>query len=129
MLGIRDAGLSRFDGQGLAGRVMVEVHNPNGYRIKVKDPDVDLYANDMRLGKATLDSTIVLQPRSTALYTVPLHATLQQGGQGALLPLMLTGLFGGRVKLGVKGTVVGKVGLLRKRFPFEAEYMLDPNDH
>lgn len=128
MLGIRDAAISRFDAKGIAGRVQVEIHNPNNYRIRLKDPDVDLYANDVLLGKAMLDSTVVLDRNSTRTYTVPLHATLQEGGQGALLPVLLTTMLGGRVKLGVKGTAVGQVGLLRKRFPFEAEYMVEPGE-
>lgn len=124
LVGIRDAQVSRFDAQGVAARVFVDIHNPNPYRIKVKKPDVDLYLNDVYFGKAVLDSTLELQRNSTLTYAVPLHATMQGGG-ASMLPLMLGTLLGGQVKLAAKGTVVAKVGLFSKRFPFEAEHMLD----
>jgi hypothetical protein len=38
----------------------------------------------------------------------------------------MTAALGGSVKLGMKGTVVGRAGLfLRKRFPFEVEQRID----
>ena len=62
---------------------------------------------------------MVLQRRTEKVYSVPMHAELKGG---SLLMLLLSGSFSGKdVTLGVKGTVVGKAGFLRKRFPFELE--------
>ena len=124
LVGVQDAQVTRFDATGLSATVTVQVHNPNNYRIKVMDPDMDLYVNDVALGKATLDSTIMLEASSTQAYTIPLHATLANG-QAGLLPLLMSTALSGSLKLGVKGTVVGKAGLLRKRFPFEVEQRID----
>ena len=111
--------VDRMDAKGIAVRVDALVNNPNNYRIHVLDPDVDLYVNDKFIGKGILDSTLVLEKKSTQVYTIPLHAELQGG---ALLMVLVSGVFSGNeVKLAAKGTVVGKVGLLRKRFPFEFE--------
>lgn len=124
LVGVQNAQVTRFDATGLSATVTVQVHNPNNYRIKVMDPDMDLYVNDVALGKATLDSTIILEAASTRAYTVPVHATLTNGQPG-LLPLLMGTALNGSVKLGVKGTVVGKAGLLRKRFPFEVEQRME----
>lgn len=111
--------VDRMDAKGIAVRVDALVHNPNNYRIQVLDPDVDLYVNDKFIGKGILDSTLILEKNSTNVYTVPMQAELQGG---ALLMVLVSGVFNGNeVKLAAKGTVVGKVGLLRKRFPFEFE--------
>jgi LEA14-like dessication related protein len=111
--------VDRMDAKGIAVRVDALVHNPNNYRIQVLDPDVDLYVNGKFIGKGILDSTLILEKNSTNVYTVPMHAELQGG---ALLMVLVSGVFNGNeVKLAAKGTVVGKVGLLRKRFPFEFE--------
>lgn len=123
VIGIEDAQITRFDGSGLAATVTVLVRNPNDYRISVQDPDVDLYVNDAPLGKATLDSTIVLEPNSMRSYTIPLHVTMHGEASGSAA-FLLTAALTGAVKLGVKGTVVGKTGLLRKRFPFEVEQVI-----
>ena len=125
LVGVQGAQVTRLDASGIAATVTVQVHNPNDYKISVMDPDMDLYVNGVALGKATLDSTIVLARNSTGTYSIPLHATLNNG-QTNLLPLLMTAALGGSVKLGVKGTVVGKAGLfLRKRFPFEVEQEID----
>jgi LEA14-like dessication related protein len=116
---VADVSIEKMDAKGIALRVDALLSNPNGYRIHVLDPDVDLYLNDKFMGKAILDSALVLDRKTTRLYSVPLHAELSGG---SLLVMLLSGALGGdSFKLGAKGTVVGKAGLVRKRFPFELE--------
>lgn len=111
--------VERMDAKGIAVRVDALVENPNSYKIHVLDPDVDLYINEKFIGKGLLDTALVLDKKSTRVYSIPMHAELQGG---SLLMVLLSGaLNGNEVKLAAKGTVVGKVGLLRKRFPFEFE--------
>jgi LEA14-like dessication related protein len=119
---IRSMEVLRMDGRQIAVRVDVQVLNPNGYRISVEDPDVDLFLNDTFVGKGLLDSTLVLERRSDQVYPVYLHADL---AGGPLMMVMLGGALTGQVKLGVKGTVLARSGMLRKRFPFEAEETID----
>ncbi len=120
---ITNISVEKMDGKGIAVRVDALLDNPNGYRIHVLDPDVDLYINDKYIGKGILDSALVLDRKTTRVYSVPLHADLQGG---SLLMLLLSGaLTGDDVKFGAKGTVVGKAGLIRKRFPFELEEQID----
>jgi len=116
---ITNVAVEKMDAKGIAVRVSALIHNPNGYRIHVLDPDVDLYLNDTYIGKGILDSALVLERKATNVYSVPLHADLQGG---SLLMLLLSGaMTGGDLKLGAKGSIVGKAFLLRKRFPFELE--------
>ncbi|MBK6893355.1 MAG: LEA type 2 family protein [Flavobacteriales bacterium] len=124
IVGVQDVQVTRFDATGLSATVTVEVNNPNNYRISVTDPDVDLYINDVAMGKATLDSMVTLDPASTRTYVLPLHATFTNG-QAGMLPLLMTVALTGSVKLGLKGTAVGKAGMLRKRFPVEVEQRVD----
>lgn len=124
LVSVQNAELTRFDGRGLSATITAEVYNPNNFRIHVMDPDMDLYINDVAMGKATLDSTIVLAPNSSRTYTVPLHATFTNG-QAGLIPLLMTSALNGTIKLGIKGTVLGKARSLRKRIPFEMEQAID----
>ncbi|MBP8822720.1 MAG: LEA type 2 family protein [Flavobacteriales bacterium] len=123
LLGVRDARLTRMDAKGLSAVINVEVNNPNDFRITVTNPDADLYLNDVAIGKAELDSAVVLAPNSTATYAVPLRADFAEG-QG-VLPLLLGSALSGTMKLGVKGTVEGRARWLRKRFPFEAQHAMN----
>lgn len=119
--GITDVEVSRLDQTGVAARVTVTLDNPNSFRIHVRDPNVDLFLNEVYIGKAVLDSNLVLDRRSVKNYPVPLHASFDgHGGQamGALLSAALTG----KAKLKAKGSIVGRALFLRKRFPFEEEH-------
>ncbi len=124
LTGVNSLKVTHLDTKGIALTVGVEMKNPNGYKIKVKDPDVDLSINGIGIGKAVLDSTVVLQQRSTQTYLVPLRVDFQLD-QAGILPGLAMGLLTGSVKLGAKGTVLGKAGLLRKRFPFEVQQQID----
>jgi len=122
LVDISDVEVRHFDGRSVALRVDAMVRNPNGFKIHVEDPDMDLYINDRFIGKGLLDSALVLDKRSSKVYPVYLHADLQGG---PLLLMLITGAMGGDMKLTAKGSVVGRSGVLRKRFPFEMEEMID----
>ena len=124
LVGIRSMKLTHVDTKGITATVGVEMKNPNGYKIRVKDPDVDLSINGIGVGKALLDSAVVLKRRSTEVYRIPIHVNFQID-QAGIIPGLATGFLTGSVKLGVKGTVVGKAGLVRKRFPFSDEQVID----
>lgn len=124
MVAVRSFKITHLDAKGISAVAGVELDNPNGYRIQVRDPDVFLSVNGMGIGKATLDSTVVLKRRSTDVYRIPLRVDFQLD-QAGILPGLATGLFTGSIKLGVKGSVVGKAGLVRKRFPFTDERTID----
>lgn len=123
LVGVRDARLTRFDGKGISAVIAVEVYNPNSYRIQLSEPDVDLLLNGMPLGKAVMDSALVLVPNSTQVYQIPLHATVNPGTNW--MPLLLGTAMGGTLHLQAKGTVLAKAKMVRKRFPFELEQDLD----
>jgi LEA14-like dessication related protein len=119
---IADVEVRKLDLKGVDLTAHVRLENPNGYRIHVKDPDVDLYLNGTFVGKGMLDSTLVLDKRTSRIYEIPLHAEFKGAN---LLMMMLGGALSGEMKIGAKGTVVGQAGLLRKRFPFEVEETVD----
>ncbi len=119
--GITNVELNRMDAEGVAARITVTLDNPNSFRIHVIDPNVDLFLNEVYIGKAVLDSNLVLDSKSTKDYPVPMHATFDDHGtqaMGAMLAAALTG----KATLKAKGSIVGKAFLLRKRFPFEEEH-------
>ncbi len=124
LVGIRSFKVTQVGLKGISATIGAELKNPNGYRIHVQDPDVDLSINGISIGKALLDSTITLRRRSSEAYDIPVRVNFQID-QAGIIPGLATGLLSGSIKLGVKGTVVGKAGLLRKRFPFEAEQRID----
>ncbi len=122
--GITNVEVDKMDQSGVSARVTVTLDNPNSFRIHVSDPNVDLFLNEVYIGKAVLDSSIVLSKKSVKDYAVPLHATFDDHGtqaMGAMLSAALTG----KATLKAKGSIVGRAFLLRKRFPFEEEHAFE----
>ena len=119
--GITDVQVSRMDQSGVAARVTVTLDNPNSFRIQVSDPNVDLFLNEVYIGKAVLDSSLVLEKESVKDYPVPLHASFDGHG-GQAMGAMLAAALSGKARLKAKGSIVGRAFLLRKRFPFEEEH-------
>ena len=115
---IVDVEMHKLDTKGVSLTALVKLENPNGYRIHVKDPDVDLYLNGTYVGKGYLDTNLVLPKRSNMVHRVPLHAEFKGLN---LLMVMLGSALSGEATIGAKGTVLGQAGLLRKRYPFEVE--------
>ena len=104
----------------IAVEVTVQIENPNGYRIKLTEPDVDLFVNDKLVGQAVFYEDLVLDKRTDTSYVVPVSAAFD-GKFNSIMIASLGGLFGGNMTVGAKGTIVGKAGLIRKTVPFEFE--------
>jgi LEA14-like dessication related protein len=115
---VRSVELRRIDDHGVSFTVEAVINNPNDYRIKARDPDVDLFVNGKPMGKATIDSVLTLDKHSERSYFVPVTAIIS-GDQ--LTGIVLAGMLTGRVMLRAQGSMVGQVGLFRRRFPFELE--------
>ncbi len=111
-----------LDARSVSLRVDARIDNPNGFSIQVEEPDVDLFLNDKFIGKGSLDSALTLDRKSAQVYPIYLRANLHGV---PLLMMLLTGELNGEVKFGAKGTVAGRSGVLKKRFPFEVEEMID----
>jgi LEA14-like dessication related protein len=119
---VQAVSLQQLDPDGIWFTVDAVIENPNGYRIKARDPDVDLFVNGSSIGKARIDSVITLEKHSTQLYSIPVHVAVSDKQMTAIL---LASAFSGKATLGAKGTLVGQAGPLKRRFPFEVEHMLE----
>ncbi len=115
---VRSVTTTGFGNEGAAFTVEAVIDNPNDYRIKAKDPDVDLFLNGQLIGAATLDSALVLEKMSSQAYQVHLHA---RPNDDKFMTMVLLAALSGKATIGAKGTVVGQAGLFRHRFPFELE--------
>ncbi len=115
---VENVRLAGMDAQGMALRVDVRVNNPNRYRIRVHEPELDLYLNDTRIGTAVLDTPLTVPAQSTSTVRIPLHARVEGG---PLLVMGLGMLLGDRPVLRAEGTVGARAGLVRKRVPIRLE--------
>ena len=93
----------------------VRVHNPNGYAIKIKDVDLNLFVGNKDLGKLKLDKPVKFPRKKEAVQSitiVPDKKDILQAAAGAASGAILSG----KVKVKIKGRVKGKVMGIGKWF-------------
>ncbi len=88
---------------GLAGTNMsidIRMYNPNSYSLKLKKADVDVFINDTRVGKMTVDGKYTINRLDTFVLPVLLTVDMKN-----VLPNALQLLFNSNVNVKLTGTI------------------------
>lgn len=101
---------------GLGGSVIsadIKYYNPNSFRMKLKQAEMDVTVNNVFMGHSTLD-TLMDIPKLDTFY-IPVHMTINMK---ALISNSLNALLSNEVDLKLEGSAkLGKAGVY-KNFPF-----------
>jgi LEA14-like dessication related protein len=90
------------------------LQNPNGYKVKVTESDLNVWVNGREAGKVRLLEPVTILPRSTANYTLKVHAPYEELAPGFITSL-ITLLFVDAIAFKAEGYVKGKaLGVTRK---------------
>jgi len=96
---------------GLAQTAMtmdIRLYNPNNYSLKLKNADVDVFINNNRLGKMTVNGSYTITKLDTFSLPVMLDVDLKNG-----LPNVLQLVFNSDVDVKLSGTIkAGRHGVL-----------------
>lgn len=124
---VQSVNFNRTAGDELLITMGVELFNPNGYKIKVVKSDLDLVIGGTSAGKAQLKKKVIIQKRKEGTYDVIIQADQKAIGK-ALLSSGLGALFTGKVQVGVKGWVKGRVFIFGKKFDVDFKQSVDMKD-
>lgn len=105
--GIDSVKLEKIEKKSLDLTLGVKVSNPNGFTIKVKSSDFEVYADDILLGRAKVDKKIKLIKKKEDTYAVPIHIDLEDGVLLKFIKFALKDKVKVRIKGFVKGSVLG----------------------
>lgn len=122
MSDIRDIKLNNVNGR-LEVQAGMNIKNPNNYSIKVKKIEADMLVNGANVGKIHLSKKVMLPKKSDQMQNFSVNTELSN-----LLSALPGVLFGGDIRLQLKGYVKGKVFLFSRKFPFEAEEKISSKD-
>jgi len=117
--GVENFKVEEQNGDKMVVRLDLRVFNPNKYNITIKKTNLDVLLNGKYIGKTSMKENIKIKKKKEDVYPVRLvmnKKDLMKGAMGSL-----GGLFGGSVKLGVKGNVKAKAYGIGKKFPVEFE--------
>jgi len=106
--------------------VSATLDNPNSFNIKMLDSDLDLYLDDKLMGKAHLLKSIHIKKKSNETYKFQVETDVLD--QGKLLPLLIQTALTGKLKVGVKGDVKGKVYFITRRVKVDMEDVVSIKD-
>ncbi len=116
--GIKDVKTASISGDNMELSFNLEVNNPNGFKVVLKESDLDISINDKSLGRTFSAEKMVIKRRTTSSNPVKLSMTYRDfmaatiGGIGLLLKSE-------PVTFKVKGSIKGRIGWLKKNIPIE----------
>lgn len=109
--GTENLKLGKLDGKKLALSFDARLENQNGYTIKIKPSDLDVFIDNVQVGTIHLDEKIKIKRKSESLVEVPLTVEL---GPNALINITKV-LLKKKVNLRLTGDVKGGVWFLSKK--------------
>jgi LEA14-like dessication related protein len=91
-------------------------HNPNAYGFKIKQSSSDVYIENVYLGKAVTDSTIIVAKKSDFVIPIRVQADMKNLLKNAWMTLTRKS-----VLLKVNGTITAGMGRIYRSFPYSYE--------
>lgn len=113
--------LEKMDGKKIAFLVKVVVENENWYALKVKPSTVDVFIEDVFVGKLYLTKKVKIKAKSAGVVELPVRAELEDGALMTLLKYAMKD----KVGVHLKGKIKGGVFCFYKRFPVDEKRTVD----
>lgn len=106
--GISNIKVAHLNTKELVFSADAKIYNPNNYKVSIRPSTLDLYLDDVYIGKAKLLEKYKMKKESTTTATMPISIQLNSGVYAKLIGLT----FGKTVVLHLKGPLkVGVAGL------------------
>lgn len=115
--------LIRFTGSGIEFEMDVPVENPNSFRVRVTETDLDIFYDGMNLGKIVSPGNLIIPGRSTDIYTLNGTISLENltGGSSSLLSIF----FQRSADLDIKGRIKVRSFLYSRTFDVSEKISID----
>lgn len=111
----------------LKGTIILSIHNPNSFSVKVTSADFDIWKDNTNLGTATLQEGFRISANSTEAYPVKLKADVSSLLNGGIMGIL--NMFGGKnPKVKLKGEIHARAFMIPRTIPIELETELPISD-
>jgi LEA14-like dessication related protein len=115
-----------FDNDGADCEIYMTVSNPNGYKIRLTESEVDLYFEGKFLGRVELLEEMILPKKSVS--TVKMKCLADYESLQSVMGNIITILFKSEYVMEGKGFVRGKALMVSKKFPVEFKEKITRED-
>ena len=111
---VKDVRFKGFDEKGIVAEVVVEIRNPNAYKLKAQTASIDVKLNGKPAGTVTFDQEYIIPKKSKDTYTFVLNGAFT-GSSGGFLDNLLNVLINRQATVVGNGYVEGRaLGVKRK---------------
>ena len=124
--GINNASIGDLKNQKIPIELTIRVFNPNNYNIKITRANLEVFIEGKYFGKTTISDKVVIKKNKEENYTIVLETSKSEAGKLILSSLPL--LFGKKLILEIKGSVVAKAYGIKKKFPVNEKHELKSSD-
>jgi LEA14-like dessication related protein len=115
---IENVKLNNFSKNSASFDITLKVENPNGYRFKLVDNNLDLVINQIELGQAKIKNRVVIPRKSEQSYTFTVEANFSRLAI-ASIPSLINMLKSKEVEMKLKGDVRVRTMGIGKTIPIE----------
>ena len=107
-----------FSSESVEVEIVLQISNPNNYKISITNSDLNLFLNGSEMGKAIIKEKIVIPKQSNEVhrFTVKLN---NKDLAANTLPFILSAALGIPMRLTVKGYIKAKAKMISKKIPIE----------
>lgn len=110
-----------IDGRTVSFSVGATLYNPNGYPLKIKPSDLDLYIDGVKVGLVHLNEKVKLKAKTETEIMVPLTLELEDG----MLFKLMTLVGKSELDLQIEGKVKAGVFLIFKNMDIDQSKTID----
>jgi len=121
---IEGAKLKELTSKHLSMEISMSVKNPNNFGFKIKDVNMDIKLNDVKVGKVKKVDKVAISANSNDIHSFLIEVEFSEVLSGALA--LFGSLMKGEVKIGIKGYFkVGAFMILTKKIEVDEERVVN----
>jgi LEA14-like dessication related protein len=114
VVNVGDIRFTEMGQDGIKAEVDLRIDNPNAYKVKLTESDIDVWINDAEVGKVRLAEKLTLNKRSEEDVVLKLSSNYDELSPD-FLQTALSLLFLNKARFKAKGYVKGKAFLVSKK--------------
>ena len=107
-----------FSSESVEVEIVLQINNPNNYKISITNSDLDLFLNGSEMGKAIIKEKIVIPKKSNEVHRFTIKLNNKDLAANTM-PFILSAVLGRPMRLTVKGYIKAKAKMISKKIPIE----------
>jgi LEA14-like dessication related protein len=119
---VNNVKMTEFGLEGVKAEITVSISNPNWYKLKVTDSEIDLYFEGQKIAQVKIEEDLVIPKKQVSTQTIQVNST--GADLTAVMGNALALFFKSEFLLEGKGYIDGKAMFIARKVPVEFKQKL-----